>query len=396
MDMTYLAKLRITGLCLFCLLLIWAMGCAPKAPERPYFDYVEGRKIASMLPHLPVGQKLQTWQELKPSIQRSLEFVRRKNSQEIALKRPELTLTWQDLQETLELLLELLPCLDQNPRIISNFFDFYELKPDILLTGYYEPWLEGSLEPSPEYPYPIYACPDDLKTVDLGLFHPRWQGQRLVYRLDDGQIKPYYSRAEIDGQGALAGKGLEIAWVRDKIDLFFLHIQGSGRLVLPDGQVKHILYAGKNGREYVSLGCVLVDKGYLSLEDVSMDSIKRVLQDHPECIDQLLFSNPSYVFFRLAENGPLGSMGQTLTPWVSVASDSNLAPLGSVFFLDVQVPIAEEKTKKVTGLVLAQDRGGAINGNHFDLFCGSGRQAEYVAGHLKHRAKIFLMVRKKD
>ena len=384
--------MRIFALCLF---LILILSCAPKAPEKPYYKRTGDKTIISLWPRLPEGQGLNIWQDLKPAIQRSLKFVRRKNSQKIALKRPELTLTWQDLQETLELLLELLPRLDQDPGIISNFFDFYELRPDILLTGYYEPWLEGSLEPSPEYPYPIYKRPRDLKIADLGKFHPRWKGQRLIYRLADGQIKPYYSRAAIDGQGALAGKGLEIAWVKDKIALFFLQIQGSGRLVLPDGRIKHILYAGKNGRQYVSLGRILVDKGYLKLEDVSMDSIKRVLREHPESVDELLFSNPSYVFFRLAENGPLGCMGQPLTPWVSVASDSTLAPLGSVLFMDARIPIAEGQNKKITGLVLAQDRGGAINGNHFDLFCGSGSQAEYVAGHLKHRARIFLMVRKK-
>ncbi|MBT8763798.1 murein transglycosylase A [Desulfohalobiaceae bacterium Ax17] len=388
-------KLRLTKLYLCCFLLILVWGCAPKAPEKPYFDYVQGRKIVSRLPRLPIGQELRSWQELKPSIQRSLEFVRRKNGSEVVLKRPDLTLTWQDLQETLELLLELLPRLDQDPKILSDFFDFYELKPDVLLTGYYEPWLEGSLEPSPEYPYPVYACPDDLKVVDLGLFHPRWQGQRLVYRLDNGEIKPYYSRAEIDGQGVLAGKGLEIAWVKDKIALFFLHIQGSGRLVLPDGQVKHVLYAGKNGRPYVSLGRVLADNGYLSLENVSLQSIRKFLKEHAEIADDLLYTNPSYVFFRLGDNGPLGSMGQPLTPWVSVASDHSFVPLGSVLFLQTRLPVEEGREKEFSGLVLAQDRGGAINGNHFDLFCGSGSRAEYMAGHLKKRAEIFLLVRKK-
>jgi len=385
--------MRIFVLCFF---LMFVFSCAPKKPEKPYYKQAGGKKIISLWPRLPEGQGLNTWQDLKPGIQRSLNFVRRKDGQEVALKRPELTLTWQDLQETLELLLKLLPSLDQKPGLINKFFEFYELKPDILLTGYYEPWLEGSLKPSPEYPYPIYKLPSDLKVADLGEFHPRWKGQRLVYRLsDDGQIKPYYSRKEIDGQGALAGKGLEIAWVKDKIGLFFLHIQGSGRLVLPDGQVRHVLYAGKNGRRYVSLGRVLIDKGYMTLEDVSMESIKVFLKNHPESMDKFLFENPSYVFFRLAENGPLGSMGQTLTPWVSVASDPDLAPLGSVLFLDAELPEATGKTGKLAGIVLAQDRGGAINGNHFDLFCGSGRQAEYVAGHLKHKAKIFLMVRKR-
>ncbi|WP_462323445.1 murein transglycosylase A [Desulfoplanes sp.] len=351
------------------------------------------REKEDMLARLSLArQKLGSWQELRPALARSLAYLRNKPDQAIAFGADSLTCTWKDLQETVAELIRLLPELDEHPAYLKDRFDWYRLAPPTLMTGYYEPLIHASPVPCPEYPFPLYGIPKDLKIADLGSFHPRWNGQKLVYRITDGRIKPYHSREAIDSDRALEDQGVELAWVRDLVDIFFLQIQGSGRLVFPDGSVRHVLYAGKNGHRYVSLGRVLIQKGYMSPEQMSMQGIRTFLKNRPGMVEDLLNTNPSYVFFRLADDGPYGAMGATLTPLVSVASDPARVPLGSVLLQQVRLPGMRQDPAGMVLLGLAQDRGGAINGDHVDLFCGAGEMAAFLAGHMQERADVCILI----
>ncbi|MFP4084794.1 MAG: murein transglycosylase A [Desulfonatronovibrio sp.] len=386
------------------LLAVFAWACAPKpvtvepepVADTAFYLPVEFKEVEGSLSSGLEGQGLESWTELKKPLERSLIYVRSRDARKEAVCVPELCLKWGDIQETLETLLALLPDIDRNPEILEHFFDFYAVSPDILLTGYYEPLLEASRYPHPEYPYPVYSVPDDLQTVDLGKFHPRWQGQKLVYRVEDGKIEPYHDRESIEQEGVLRGRNFEIAWVKDPVDLFFLHIQGSGRLKYADNDHEHVLYSGQNGLQYVALGRVLVDMGYMEPQEVSMQSIRDFLDKNKHLVDSLLAENPSYIFFSLDDQGPRGSTGQILTPYVSVASDPAYIPWGSAMILDAVLPEYQGQKTSVSGPVLSQDTGGAIRGRHLDLFCGFGDRAEYLAGKMKDRAKVYLMVIKND
>ncbi|WP_291319866.1 murein transglycosylase A [Desulfonatronospira sp.] len=393
----FCSRVMIPGLMV---LLVW--GCTPEEPVLepepvdipPLFSPVEGSKVVELLQQDLREQGLDSWKDLAPALEKSLAYVRTRDKDRKAVCEPELCLTWLEIKETLKLFILLLPDIDRNPELLKHYFDFYAVNPDVLLTGYYEPKLKASREKNEDFRHPVYGRPCDLQRVDLGQFHPRWEGQRLFYRLESGEIKPYYSREEIELEDALAGRGLEIAWVKDPVDLFFLHIQGSGRLQYPDGEYEHVLYADRNGRQYVALGRVLVQLGFLKQDEVSMQSIRAVLQENPEIKHELMAENPSYIFFHLDDEGPRGSTGQILTPWVSVASDPELIPWGSLMIMDAELPEYQGQKTRIRGPVTSQDTGGAIRGRHLDLFCGFGERAEHIAGKMSDRADIFLMVRK--
>lgn len=370
----------------------------PPVVERgPLFEPLpqdQARALAARLS--PAAQGLASWRDLEPALRQNLKYVSAKPARNTAVDRPGLSLSYAALRASLEELIALLPRLDQEPGLLAERFAWFGLRPETLLTGYYEPWLKASLSPAPGFPYPLYGVPKDLKTVDLGRFHPRWQGQILTYRLNGPGIEPYHDREEIDFAGALKGKAPEIAWVGDLVDIYFLQVQGSGRLVLPDGRIRHILYAGKNGRELALLGRTLIQRGLLAREEASAPRIRRFMAEHPELVRELLSSDQSYVFFRLADEGPFGSMGCVLTPLASVAVDRSLVPLGAALLLDTDLPAQNGgrpgATQRFLGLVLAQDTGGAIKETRIDLFCGSGERADFLAGNMKQRAQAYVLV----
>jgi len=342
------------------------------------------------------SQNIESWEEMEEPLQRSLEYVSAKKRDALALDKYGLKITWGELQDTIKKVLRILPELDRRPGLLAKEFDWYELRPEPLITGYYEPQIKASLSPREGYDCPIYGLPEDLKTVDLGMFHPRWEGQTLVYRLENGTINPYYTREKIRDQNVLEEEAPVIAWAKKPLDVFYLQIQGSGRLVLPDGDEQFIGYAGKNGRKYVSIGRTLVENEYLEWEDLSMQSIRDVLNKNPEIKSEILNQNPSFVFFQLREDGPYGSMGRKLTPMASVAVDPDVLPLGSLLALNVDLPDKEDSTPELKGFGLAQDEGGVIKGHHLDLFCGTGEEAKNLAGRMKKKGKIYLMLDARD
>ncbi len=270
----------------------------------------------------------------------------------------------------------------------------------VLFTGYYEPIYEGSLTRGPVYKCPIYRKPDDLIQIDLSLFKEKLAGESIVARIEGQEVLPYFSRKQIEADEALAGRGLEIAWLKNPLDVAFLHIQGSGRLRLPDGRTISVGYQAANGRPYRSIGRYLLDRGLLSQKDVSMQSIRDYLTEHPEILEEVLNHNPSYVFFRQIEKGPLGNINVPLTAGRSVALDGRLFPKGAICFVSSEKPVVNERNEitewtRFSRFFLNQDTGGAIKGSgRADIFWGSGAYAELAAGHMKQEGDLFVLIMK--
>ncbi|MHB8534355.1 MAG: murein transglycosylase A [Sulfuricaulis sp.] len=266
-------------------------------------------------------------------------------------------------------------------------------EPDGLITGYYEPLLFGSLVPTRRFRYPLYKRPDDLVTVDLGELYPELQGKRLRGRLEGHRVVPYYSRADISN-GKRPPDSDVLVWVDDPVALFFLEIQGSGRVQLPDGSLMYVGYADQNGYPYVAIGRTLVRSGALKLEDTSMPAIRAWLTAHPDQVETVLNSNPSYVFFapRAADTtGPVGALNVPLLPERSIAVDPAYIPLGCPVWLDTTLPGSEPAPFQ--RLEFAQDTGGAIRGPaRADLFLGSGDKAERLAGEMRQRGKLYVLL----
>ena len=265
-----------------------------------------------------------------------------------------------------------------------------------LITGYYEPKLYGSRTKTERFKYPLYAVPDDLLSIDLGDEYPQLKGLRLRGRLQGKRVVPYYSSAEIDAKnnatGANAFKARELFWVDNAIELSFLHIQGSGRIELPDGKLLKVGYADQNGHPYVSLGKKLIEAGELKLEEASMQGIKNWAEKNPDKLPALLAQNPSYVFFRELSEGltaPLGALGVPLTGEYSLAIDPRTIPLGAPVFLSTTYP---NESTPLNRLMLAQDTGGAIRGAvRADFFWGFGETAAAQAGKMKQKGRMWVL-----
>ncbi|HZF45109.1 MAG TPA: murein transglycosylase A [Sphingomonadaceae bacterium] len=284
---------------------------------------------------------------------------------------------------------------DDAPRFFATYFETAVVGDGAAFaTGYYEPEIAGVRTRQPGYDVPVYALPPDLTRNwydDMPVAERT--GQPPLGRYDaQGRFIPYYERAEIE-QGALAGKGLEIAWAADPVEFFFLQIQGSGRLRGPDGKVLRIGYAGQNGREYAGIGSLMRQRGLIGSGpgqySGSMQGIMQYLREHPEEGRALMRENKSWVFFReLTGDGPIGALSVPVRPQSSVAADPKFVPLGAPVFLDVDNPLA-------SGLWIAQDTGGAIKGaNRFDTFWGAGEEARQVAGGMSTRGQAVLLLPK--
>lgn len=271
---------------------------------------------------------------------------------------------------------------------------------DILFTGYYEPVLIGSRTYSDGFPYPIYRKPDDWVSVDLGAFSPEFGKERIIGRHVEHTIVPYFTRKDIDSQGRLDNKGYELLWVSDRVDLFFLQIQGSGKVIFHDGTVRHLNYDCSNGRTYRSIGKLLIEECQIAQEDMSLQQIRSYLRSNPEEIERILNHNESYVFFRFVDDGPLGAIEVPLTAGRSIATDLSLFPKAAPAFVETEKPLMDEngllESWQTFGrFVLNQDTGGAIRGpGRVDIFCGAGPYAELTAGHMKQQGTLYFLVQK--
>ena len=265
--------------------------------------------------------------------------------------------------------------------------------PQGLFTGYFEPILKGSLTKSEKFSIPIYPRPLDLVLVTLGDWRKSMKGKRIAGKLVGPRLKPYYTRQEIR-EGALVSTTKPIIWLNSDIDAFFLHIQGSGKIELPDGSQVRIGYAGHNGHNYFPIGRHLRKIGAIRGEDMSLQKIKSWLIENPKKKNIVMDLNPSYIFFRrIPNNGPIGAQGLALTPGRSLAVDRKFLPLGTLIWLDVDY--ADEGGKRLQRLMVAQDTGGAIKGPiRGDVFWGSGERALELAGPMKAEGNLFILIPK--
>ncbi len=275
-------------------------------------------------------------------------------------------------------------------------------KKEVLFTGYYEPSLKGSIKKHDNYEIPVLARPDDLIKVDLSPFSDKYKGETITGRLSGKTLVPYYDRKEIEQDNALAETAPVLAWVEETIDLFFLQIQGSGRIFLDNGTVINVHYDTHNGRPYRAIGRLLIDEGKIPESEMSMQKIRSFLDEHPEEAQDILNYNPSYVFFKIEEDGPLGALEVKLTPGRSIAIDRKIFPLPALAFIETEKPLIDGagdiiRWEKFSRFVLSQDTGGAIRGPaRSDLFWGNGMYAEVAAGHMQHRGNLYLLVLKPE
>jgi len=289
----------------------------------------------------------------------------------------------------------------------ESFSFFKSAAAKVLFTGYYEADLRGSLTKTETYKYPLYKKPDDLFLIDLSKYYFYDRAKKIPAvirgRLNtDRTIVPYHNRQAIDNKGILKGRDLEIVWIDNPVDVFFLHIQGSGIVQLDNGEQMRVNYADANGHPYNAIGRLLLQQGALTRENISMQSIRRYLESHPQQMDDIFNYNPSYVFFRVVDEGPIGSIGVPLTPYRSLATDRRLMPRGALCFVETELPVLDEEKnltgwKPFQGFVLNQDTGGAIRGaDRADLFTGYGETSRLTAGYMKQPGTFYFLLLKEN
>jgi membrane-bound lytic murein transglycosylase A len=397
---------RIVSVFLALVFVISLSGCYPtlkKEASRPEEALIPVRFCP------PTFQDDMDFESLKIALERNLVYLNRIDQQTIYQYGPH-KFTCKQVRESQEAFLKLISenhDWKQLNRKIRKQFKIYRAagragNNKVLFTGYFEPVLEASLAPDDTFKYPLYGKPDDLVRIDLSLFDKRFKDDRITARIDGNKVIPYFTRSQIEVEKVLDGKGLEVAWLKDPLDTVFLHIQGSGKLKLRDGKTIRVGYQASNGRPYRSIGRYMLDKGFLTKEEMSMQAIREYLSEHPEVINDVLSCNPSYVFFRILESEPLGNINVPLVPGRSLALDARVFPKGALAFVSCQKPTVDDEYritdwKKFSRFVLNQDTGGAIKGaGRADLFWGSGPFAEAAAGHMKHEGDLYLLIGKED
>jgi membrane-bound lytic murein transglycosylase A len=365
------------------LAVVLAASCS--LPRRPDIPVIPAMPSPPLVPVL--FDKIEGWQEYGPGI--ALDAFRKSC---IALgKRPQ----WQqvctgaaDLDEASG---------SELRTFFENNFTPYELRksdgsPVGLATGYYVPDLHGSREPSPEYPYPLYRRPDDLLVINLGDVYPELAKYRLRGRQVENRILPYWDREAIEGDQRPL-EGYELLWIDDPVELFFLHIQGSGIIRFEDGSSTMVNYADQNGHPFRSLSKWLIKRGIMTRDQMSMQNIKSWVRDNPSHAMDLLNTNPSYVFFRESSGytgNPPGALGVPLTPGRSVAVDRRYTPLGAPVFIATTWPNSDRPLYR---LMMAQDTGGAIKGPvRADFFWGMGDAAGSQAGRMKQPLRMWVLL----
>jgi membrane-bound lytic murein transglycosylase A len=386
------------------LALMTVLACAPRPPIEPppVPDLV--RLEPDQVPALIDDQG---FQGLERAIAQSLAYLSRTGAEQTFRFGPD-TYDRAWMVRSLEDFRDLIAARPESGELRRHLLERYRIyrsggrdgSGDVLFTGYYEPILDGCRQPGPGCLHPVYGLPADLLTIDLTPFGERFAGQRIVGRLHGNTVVPYPDRQAIESGNAISGKAPVLAWVADPLELFFLHIQGSGRIRLADGGSLNLGYAASNGRPYRSVGKLLIEKGEISREKMSMQAIKSYLRANPRQQQEVLAYNPSYVFFQIRPDGPLGSLAVPLTAGRSIATDPACFPKAALAFVETRKPLlaASDQISEWAPFgrfVLNQDTGGAIRGpGRADLFWGNGPYAELAAGHLQHPGALYFLVLK--
>ena len=383
-----------------------SLGCYPTLKQEAKKPEEALRKIRFFYPSFKDDLDFSS---LAQAIQRNIEYLNRLDPDKPFYYGPHKYTTTQ-VKESQEAFLNLIsesPNSKELYRKLRKQFLVYRAtgragNKDVLFTGYFEPIYEGNIVTDEEYAYPLYTKPDDLIRIDLSLFRDEFKGKSITAKVEGKSVLPYYSREQIETEKALEGRNLEVAWLKDPLDVTFLHIQGSGRLDLPDGTTISVGYEASNGRPYRSIGRYMLDEGLMTREEMSMQAIRQYLSDHPEIMERVLNHNPSYVFFDIKEEGPLGNINVILTPGRSLALDSRLFPKGALGFISCEKPLFDGEGKitewiDFSRFVVIQDTGGAIRGaGRADLFWGNGDYAEKAAGNMKHEGELYILIKKSE
>jgi membrane-bound lytic murein transglycosylase A len=386
-------------------------GCvAPHVPEpiRPPVTPMEALRRLDVAAYPQFDENGDTAPLLR-SIDASLAYLRRLPAERKIAFGPD-AYSVAHLVKSLDFFAGLLAANPSNERlnaVIRQRFRVYQAigqsnVGDVLFTGYYEPMLRAGRVQTSEYTTPVHPRPLDMVKIDLSPFADDLKGRTIIGRYTGKTVVPYPTRKQIREDADFNAASPPIIWLRDEVDLLILQIQGSGRVELEDGTQLHILYDGSNGRPYRSIGKLLIDEGRVSRQEMSMQAIRTYLQQHPDEANRILDHNPRYIFFRTAEDGPVGALGEPLTPMRSIAVDSTLMPFAALTFISVPLPRVNPdgrigQWQPYTGFALAQDTGSAITGpGHVDLFMGHGLQAEVGAGHLKRSGALYFLILKPD
>jgi len=355
---------------------------------------------------LPALKDLKDKKGLQKAVSASLEYLEgRKNEEQIPWGNESVTIG--TLEKTLKAFSKL---LNQNlnqedlQKEIRRLFIVYRVTGDVkgkvlagpvLVTGYFQPELEASLRADEEFSYPIYETPPDLIRIALNDFDSSLPRKTLWGRISGQSLIPYYTRADIDNGKKLKCASV-LAWLQSPVDGLMLHIQGSGILCFQDESRRYIHYASSNGHPYHSIGRWLIDKGLLRKDQADWPGIRAWAQENPEEFRKAFAANPRYIFFRWEKEGPIGTLGEVLTPMRSVALDHKIYPPGILCFLQVPMPVSRSingGAEIFQGFVCNQDTGSAIKGPHrLDLYCGEGNEAGYVAGRLKAPGLLYLLL----
>jgi membrane-bound lytic murein transglycosylase A len=381
----------------------WASGCTQPTStpdKKAVMELISGRSSPDFTDDM-------TYDGLEHSLQKSLSYLQKiPIDRQFAFGKDRYTA--EHMIRSLQYFRDFVqsrPSPDELEKFIqSNYLVYRSVgrngKGEVLYTGYYEPHLRGSLYRSENYRFPIYARPQDLISIDLSLFKEKYAGEKIIGRYTDQKVLPYYDRSEIDSDGALEGNTEVLAWVEDPVDVFFLQIQGSGKIYLDSGDVLNVHYHISNGRPYRSIGKLLIDREKITADEMSMQKIREYLKNHPDEIEEVFNYNPSYVFFIIEPDGPLGNINVKLTPGRSIALDRRIFPKAALCFIETEMPVVDSagqilNWRRFTRFAMNQDTGGAIRGpGRADIFWGNGPYAEIAAGHLKHTGKLYFLVLK--
>jgi membrane-bound lytic murein transglycosylase A len=275
----------------------------------------------------------------------------------------------------------------------------------VVFSSYYQPVLQASLKKAPGYSYPLYRKPPDMIEADLGAFDKKYEGQSLIGRVSkEKKFVPYFSRDQINSHGAFAGKGYEVAWLKDKFEVLDIHIQGSGILRLPTGKEVMARFAGTNALPYNSAAMLLIKMGAFSKEEISHDKVRAYFKAHPESVDTVLSSNPRFTFFEIVplpkDGEPFGTANQSLVPARSIAFDMSVLPLGALVFFETSTPQADKDGRLLaiapnSRFAFVLDTGGAIKGpGRVDIYAGHGEMATTTARNTWNDGKLWVLIKK--
>lgn len=368
-----------------CVLLLLLLFCGCSNAVQAPLQRLDASEIPAFHDDLDVAS-------LKLAISQSLTALRQKNGAEtVAFGEERIAVA--RIRDSLTALLSTVDNGEELHAALRRDFLVYRVSTPVLFTGYHEPLVRGSRVRTEHFRYPIYRRPDELVEREPATAGGGKQFGHVV----NGRFLPYFSREEIDGRGVLHGKRYELFWVDDPVSLFLLHVQGSGRVVLPDGTRVCIGYAASNGQPYRSIGKLLLEQGKLGPGEATTPAIRRYLYDHLEEQNALLFANPRYIFFHPVPDGPRGSLGAPLTPGRSLAIDSKIYPVGAIGLIRAKRPLVNADNdvswKAFSRLVLLQDTGAAITGwGRADIFWGADAEAE--AGLMAQEGEMYLIVKK--